>query len=183
MKENQHVKPVVNVDAGTVTFEVKGHNPIVLDMARLHPDIVKRAALAGMAQVRIVDAAAVGMTDDEGNILPESERIQLKYERMERLVEHYHTGTADWNVTGGGGGGGKSITLEAVARVKGTTYDEAKASVAAYAEKKGIDVKAALAHLRKGAAVSAAILAIREERMPKASVDADAALAELDGGK
>ena len=154
MKENQHVKPVVNVEAGTVTFQVKGHNDIVLDIAKLHPDIVKRAALAGMAQVRIVDAAAVGMADDEGNILPEAERINLKYSRMEALVSHYHTGTSDWSRKGTGSGGFGSITVEAIARVKDVEYAEAEAMVAKYAEAKfGGDTKKALAFFRDGKSV------------------------------
>lgn len=182
MKENQHVKPVVNVETGTVTFQVKGHNDIVLDIAKLHPDIVKRAALAGMAQVRIVDAAAVGMTDDEGNIIPESRRIDLKYTRMEELVNHYHTGTSEWSRKGSGGGGFGSITIEAIARVKGIEYAEAEAMVALLAKDKFEgDTKKTLAFLRTGGKVMKAIQEIRAERQPAAKIDADAALDELQG--
>lgn len=180
MKENQHVKPVVDVEAGTVTFQVKGHNDIILDIAKLHPDIVKRAALAGMAQVRIVDAAAVGMADDEGNIIPEAERIALKYTRMEELVNHYHTGTSEWSRKGTGGGGFGSITVEAIARVLGREYAEAEAEVEKYAEKKfGGDTKKALAHIRRGGQVAKAMQDIRAERAPAPKLDADAALDEL----
>ena len=182
MKENQHVKPIINVEAGTVTFQVKGHNDIVFDINKCHEIIVKRAALAGMAQVRIVDAAAVGMEDDEGNILPEAERIQLKYSRMEALVNHYHTGTSEWSRKGTGGGGFGSITVEAIARVKGVDYAAAEAMVANYAAKHyGGDTKKTLAELRKGKQVQEAMLAIRTERLPMAKLDGDAALAELDG--
>lgn len=180
MKENQHVKPVVDVEAGTVTFQVKGHNDIILDIAKLHPDIVKRAALAGMAQVRIVDAAAVGMADDEGNIIPEADRIALKYTRMEELVNHYHTGTSEWSRKGTGGGGFGSITVEAIARVLGMEYAEAEIEVSKYAEKKfGGDTKKALAHFRQGSRVAKAMQEIRAERAPAPKLDADAALDEL----
>lgn len=180
MKENQHVKPVVNVEAGTVTFQVKGHNDIILDIAKLHPDIVKRAALAGMAQVRIVDAAAVGMTDEDDNIIPEAMRIQLKYSRMEELVNHYHTGTSEWSRKGTGGGGFGSITIEAIARVKGTEYAEAEAMVKKYAEAKfGGDNKKALAFFRDSKTVREAMSAIKAERQSAPKIDADAALDEL----
>ena len=180
LKENQHVKPVIDAAAGTVTFAVKGHDAMVLDMARLHPDIIRRAALVGMAQVRIVDAAAVGMTDDEGNIIPEDERIALKASRMAALIEHYHTGTAEWSRVGTGGGG-KSITVEAIARVMyDGDYEKAEASVAEYAAKKFEgNTKKALAHLRDGKRVQEAIAAIRAERATAPKVDADEALAEL----
>jgi hypothetical protein len=181
MKENQHVQPVVNLESNTVTFRVKGHNDIVLDVTRLHPDILRRAAMVGMAQVRIVDAAAVGMTDDEGNILGEEERIQMKYDRMEALVLHYHTGTSEWSRRGTGGEGfGKSLTIEAVARVKGIDYEAAKEMIAKYAEKKfGGDTKKTLAKLREGAEVAKAMLEIKAERLPKAKADADEMLEEM----
>lgn len=179
MKDNQHVRPVIDVTAGTVTFEVKGRDALVLHADKLHPDILKRAALVGMAQVRIVDAAAVGMADDEGNIIPEADRLGMKYKRMADLIAHYESGTQEWSRVGNGGGG-RSITIEAIARVRGVEYDVAKDEVAIFAaEKYDGDTKAALAFLRTGARVSAAIEAIRKERMPAPKVDADAALDEL----
>lgn len=179
MKENQHVKPIIDVIAGTVTFQVKGQNDLVLHMDKLSDVVVKRAAMVGMAQVRIVDAAAVGVADDEGNIIPEAQRIAMKYRNMAALIEHYETGTEEWSRVGTGGGG-KSITIEAIARVKGITYEEAEASVAEFAAKKYEgDTKKALAFLRQGSRVAEAMEAIRKERMPQPKVDADAALAEL----
>jgi hypothetical protein len=179
MKENQHVQPVVDVEAGTVTFRTRGHPDIVLHAAKLHPDVMRRAALVGMAQVRIVDAAAVGMTDDDGNIIPEAGRIALKHERMAALVEHYETGTAEWSRVGQGGGG-RSITVEAIARVRGITYDAAKAETDGFAAKKfNGDTKKALAFLRDGKRVQDAIAAIRAERTKAPKVDADSALDEL----
>ena len=179
MKENQHVKPIIDVEAGTVTFKVRGMDDLVLHADKLHPDIIKRAALVGMAQVRIVDAAAVGVADEEGNIIPERQRIATKHANMAALINHYHTGTAEWSRVGSGGGG-KSITLEAISRVQNIPYEKAEADVEAYAAKKYEgDTKAALAFLRKGARVAAMIEAIRKERMPQPKVDADEALAEL----
>ena len=180
MKDNQHVQPVIAEDYSSVTFKTRGHADIVLDMTKVHPDLIRRAAAVGFAQVRIVDAAAVGMTDDEGNIIPEDERIEMKYERMAALVAHYMTGTSEWSRRGEGTGGGKSVTIEAIARIRGIDYDTAKAQVADYAKKKfGDDTKKCLAFLRQGERVAAAIAAIRAERAPKPKVDADKALSEL----
>lgn len=181
MKQNQHVKPVINVDAGTVTFEVKGHETVTLELSRLHPDIIRRAALAGMAQVRIVDAAAIGMEDDDGNIIPEAERVAMKHEAITALIEHYHTGTSEWSRrTSGGGVGARSITIEALAATMSCTYDEAKAHVTKRAEAAfGGDTKKALAKLREAPTIQKAILALRAARMPAPKVDADDELKAL----
>lgn len=181
LKDNQHVKPVIDEQAGTVTFMVKGMDSIVLHMDRLHPDIIKRAALVGMAQTRIVDAAAVGVTDDEGNVIPADERIALKHARMSALVEHYETGTAEWSRVSQGGGGAKSITIEAIARVKQCAYADAEAMVDRLAAVRfQSDRRAALSYLRESADVQKAIMDIRAERMPKAKVDADEILAQME---
>lgn len=179
MKENQSVMPIIADDFSTVTMRVRGKPDIVLDMTKLHPSIIRRAACAGMAQVRIVDAAAVPAADKDGNIIPAEERLTLKHERMAALVAHYMTGTDQWSRVSEGGGG-KSITVEAIARVKGWTYEQAEAEVEKMADKNhGGDTKKALAFLRGGKAVSEAMAAIRAERAPAPKVDADKALAEL----
>ncbi len=179
MKENQHVQPVIDIAAGTVTFNVKDRTPLVLHADKLHPDIKLRAALVGMAQVRIVDAAAVPAADADGNIIPEAKRLDLKHANMAELIEHYETGTAEWSRVGQGGGG-KSLTIEAIARVQSKTYEQVEADVAEFAKKKHAgDTKKALAFLRTGERVMKAMEAIRAERTPAAKVDADAALDEM----
>lgn len=179
MKENQHVQPIIADDFSTVTFRTRGHPDLVLHMDKLHADIIRRAAAVGFAQVRIVDAAAVGLTDAEGNIIPEATRIAMKHENMAALIEHYETGTAEWSRVGSGGGG-KSITIEAIAAIKGMEYDQVEAEVADFAAKKYEgDTKKALAFLRTGARVAAKIEELRKARMPAPKVDADAALDEL----
>lgn len=192
MKENQHVQPIINIEARTVTFKFAfGLPDEVLYWDKLSPEVQMRAGLTGMAQVRIIDRAAIGMTDDEGNIIPEQERVEMKHSRIAEAIEHYHTGTTDWNLAGTGQGS-RSITVEAIARVKDCTYDEAKAYVEKFAATKrrmpdgkemsfGGDTKKALAYLRTGKQVSEAIAAIRAERLPAAKVDADKALEELGG--
>lgn len=96
MKDNQSVGVKVSDAFDSVTFEVRGQGTLVLDMGKLHADIIKRAACVGMAQVRIVDAAAVGKADKDGRIVPEAERNAMKFARMKALVDHYNSGTATW---------------------------------------------------------------------------------------
>ena len=179
MKENQHVMPIIADDFSTVTFKVRGHDDLVLHMDKIHPDNLRRAACAGFAQVRIVDAAAVPAADKDGNIIPGDERVAMKHERMARLVNHYESGTPEWSRVAEGGGG-KSITIEAIARVKGVAYDEAERYVDEYATRNYAgDRKECLAFLREGKRVMEAIAAIRAERAPAPKVDADAALDEM----
>lgn len=179
MKENQQVQPVISDDGRSVTFKVRNRPDIVLDMTALHPAIIARAACAGMAQVRIMDAAAVGRADDEGNVRSEDAMLDEKHRRMSELVAHYMTGTAEWTRKGSGGGGARSLTIEAIANVMGETYDDTLAKIDARAEAAGVDRKKLLATLAKAAAVAAEMKRLRDARMPAPSVDADAALDAL----
>ena len=167
MKVNQQVKPIINMESGTVTFEVKGHSPIVLHMDKVHPDNVRRAGFVGMAQVRIVDAAAIGRVDEAGNIIPEAQRTSTKHERMSKLVAHYESGSPEWNVKGEGGFAPSGLIIALCAMqpkrdpaeirefVKGLSAGEKKAlteseSVKAYLPKVGEEaVKAATEKLEE----------------------------------
>lgn len=97
MKTNQMVEPTIAEDFSSVSFAVRGLATLTLDMGKLHGDIVRRAACVGMAQVRIVDAAAVSRTDKNGKLRTADEMIALKHERMSALIAHYETGTAEWS--------------------------------------------------------------------------------------
>lgn len=97
MKENQTVKPIIADDFSAVSFEVRGLDTLTLTMSKLHPDIIRRAACVGMAQVRIVDAAAIPAARKDGTIIPADERTAMKHAAMARLIEHYETGTDKWS--------------------------------------------------------------------------------------
>ena len=179
MKENQHVMPIIAEDFSTVTFKVRGHDDLVLHMDKIHPDNLRRAACAGFAQVRIVDAAAVPAADKDGNIIPADERVAMKHDRMAALITHYESGTPEWSRQSEGGGA-RSITVEAIARVKGVSYEEADCYVTDYATRNyGGDRKECLTFLREGKRVMEAMAAIRAERAPAPKVDADTALDEM----
>lgn len=97
MKDNQSVKPIINIAENSIIFEVRNHTPLRLDMTKVHKDNVLRAAFVGMAQQRIVDAAAVSVSDSKGNIRNAAERDELKYNRMKALIEHYESGSELWS--------------------------------------------------------------------------------------
>ncbi len=182
MKDNQQIKPVVSEDFSKVTFEMRGMADLVLDMSKLHPDIIKRAACVGMAQVRIIDAAAVSRADADGNVRSAGEMLTLKRERMEALVAHYTTGTSEWSQKRAAGGGGtkdtSGITLQAMLRV---WPDKDCEGLAFKLEtKRGISRKEAYAEFAKTKEVAAAIAAIKAER---ATVSADDLLDEMEGGE
>lgn len=179
MRENQMVKPVVNLEEQTVTFEVKGMESLVLDMKKLHPDIIRQAAMVGMAQVRIVDAAAIGRADEDGNIIPEEERLGLKWERMQALIEHYHSGTGEWSRRAEGGPR-VSLALQALAEIKGQTLEKAREGLAMYAAKNhNNDEKAALKYLAQGETMQRKMAEIRLRKAGPSKVDADAVLGEI----
>lgn len=156
----------------TIMFNVKGLGTIALDMTRLHPAIMQKAAIHGLIQ-RISDAAAMSRTDDEGRIIPEATLNEAKFEAMSALVNHYATGTSEWSrVSEAGPRGG--ILFKALCRM--------------YPERKPDEIrewldgqsKANQAALRASEKVRAAITAIEAEMVTASpKVDTDALLADL----
>jgi hypothetical protein len=177
----KQIVPEISEDLTRVTFNIRGADPLVLDMTKLHPDIIRRAACAGMAQVRIIDAAAVQRADGEGGVRSDAEMLRIKRERMGALIEHYMTGTSEWSAkrstSGAGGGAGKEagLTLAAMGRV--WPERDCEELVAGVMAKRGIERKAALALFAGTKEVAAAMAVIKSER---ASVSADRLLAEIE---
>lgn len=174
-RKSNSVVTVQQTETG-LTFSVIGAGEFVLDMDKLHPDILKRAAFHGMKQ-RISDAAAMSRNPDNGQPATPAD----KYAAMRALAEHYMTGTPEWSRRGEGGGGAKSITIEAIARVQSVDYATAEDAVTRLAVRKfANDRAAALRELSKSPKVQSAIAAIRAERIPKTNINADALLTELE---
>lgn len=165
----------------SLQFDVIGADSIVLNMDKLHPDVLKRAAFHGMKQ-RIADAAAMSRNPETGQPATPEE----KYEAMRALVEHYHSGTAEWSRRGlsGSGAGVQSITLLAIARVKSVEYADAVAMVERLAARRTDGDRAeALRLLAKAADVQKAMLEIKAERLAAKGdeTEAEALLDELTG--
>lgn len=181
-KSNSLITSTYDEEMNTLIFNVLGVGEIKLDLNRVHTNNINRAAIHGFNQ-RIPDSAAIPKRDKNERLIPERERTQMKFERMKDLRDFYESGTPEWSrVSEGGGGGGKSITLEAIARWRNCTYEEAQARVEQHAEMHKMDMKAALAFFRTGAKTKNAIQEIRDERalsrVPE-GLDADAMLEEI----
>lgn len=165
---------VNRMEGGLIKIEVKDQPDIIFDEKKASEANREYARFNGWKQ-RFVDSAA--LSKDTSNGAPASPRE--KWEAMKELVDFYHEGGEIWARTGTGEGQ-KSITVEAIAKVKGLTFEQAEAEVTAFAAKRYEgDTKKALAFLRTGERVMAAMDEIRKARMPAAKVDADQALAEL----
>lgn len=166
----------------TLTFFVKDNGDVSLDLSKVSPENMGRACMHGWLQ-RLPDAAAISRTDADGNFIPEATRTRMKKEGINDLCIHYESGTTEWSrKPSGDGSGNRSITIEAIARVKGRDYDAAKIFVEEHAKMhNGGDTKKALAFLRTGKRVAEAIIAIRNERAAASSgnQDADAMLDEM----
>lgn len=186
-KANSIITSAYDEERNVLVFTVLGEGDVELDLNKVHEANMRRAAIHGWNQ-RIPDAAAIGTTDKDGVVIPKAERTRIKFERMNELCRHYESGTEEWSRKGDGSatGGGRSITLEAIARVKGWDYQKAADMVEVHAKMHfGGDTKKALAFFRTGEKVKAAMQAIRDERalakvQDSEQPDADAILAEME---
>lgn len=161
-------------ESGLIAFVVADIGEIVFDPKKAHVANRAYAEFHGWKQ-RHVDAAALSHDTTTGKAATPQE----KYDAIKALRDHYESGVAEWSVAGGEGTG-RSLIIEAIAKVKGLTYEEAVKTVEAFAVKSYAgDTKKALAFLRTGERVMAAMDEIRKSRAAKPAIDADAALAEL----
>lgn len=153
---------------GEIIFTVLNAGDITLDVAATHQTIREQAMYHGFVQ-RISDQAAMSRDTETG--LPAT--ALDKFQAMQKLVEHYMTGTAEWRMTGGGGGSrAGSMLIEALCE--------------AYPKKTREELRA---WLKKQSAASRAALAVEPrlkaiiDRMTAElaeSVDTDGLLSELE---
>lgn len=172
---------VEQTEGGKIAVMVQGAGVVTLDPAKISDANKAYAMFHGLKQ-RMVDAAALSRDPANGAAASPADKMAA----IQAIVEHLESGSAEWSRVGSGGGG-KSITIEAIAQIKGVKYDVAEEYVAEFAKTgkdgKGNafdgDTKKALAFLRDGKRVREAIEAIRASRTTAPKVDADAALDEL----
>lgn len=173
-RKGNSVVTVTYTDDGKMQIDVLGAGSILFDKAKASRECRAHAEDHGWEQ-RLRDAAAISRDDETGKPATPAD----KFARVQALADYYMTGATEWARVGHGGGG-RSITIEAIARVKGMEYEAVEAEVAEFAKKKYAgDTKKALAFLREGKRVMEAIAAIRAERQTAPKVDADAALDDL----
>lgn len=91
------------VDGNVITFQARGKSaepdkpgPVIgetsLDLTKVHDGLHRRAEIHGWIQ-RISDAAAISRNPETG--LPATAGDKLS--AMDRLVQHYMSGTGDWS--------------------------------------------------------------------------------------
>lgn len=170
MSEAKAGKITAMRDKRLIHFDVSGAGRVTLDLDAVSAENQDYAVFHGFKQ-RIVDSAAL-----ERGAGPEA-----KLAEMARLVEHYNSGSSEWNVTRVGGGQ-EALVVLALKRVYGDRSGEP--DVERLMLKRGIDRKAAMKVWAGTDKVAAAIAAIQAERAAQkassAAVDADDLLAELD---
>lgn len=171
-KSNSVITHSVDSDSqvGTcIHFDVLGVGRLSMDYTKLHPAIVERAAIHGMIQ-RISDAAAISRDPETG----ESATAQDKFDAMQRLVDHYESGTSEWSrrpVAGEGKSGG--LLFKALCIMSGDTRTPAEIK-----EWMGTKTKAQLNALRVQPKIAEVIASIRPTSI---EVNVDALLDELNG--
>lgn len=96
-KVNSIVLSGWNAEGTQMWFYVSGHKRETFNRLKAHEKCNIYAMLEGWTD-RLVDAAAVGKSDKDGNLIPDKRRFQLMHDRMCALRDHYETGTDQWNL-------------------------------------------------------------------------------------
>lgn len=118
------MKKVINVTAKTVTFQFDGCEAVTLDMSRVSVENREYAVLHGLA-ARVGDNAALSKSAANGFAITEAARREAVIE----LVEHYHSGSVDWNLRTAVRKAPQNPTILAIAAKMGLTYVEAEAEI------------------------------------------------------
>ena len=166
-KSNSVVTSQLTTD-GRIEFTVIGAGSFVFDPEKAHEDTRARAEYHGWNQ-RISDGAALG-----AGALPAA-----KLERMQRIAEHYQSGSADWNlkasVTGDSG-----LVVQAMVRGLGKTLEDIETLLARTQTVRNVDRKGALAVWEEAGAVATAISEIRAERAALVATKAKLSASDLE---
>ena len=156
-----------------ITFKFRGRILGHLSLERMSRECKERAMIHGILQ-RVGDGGAVERMDKAtGTIRTDAEMDAIKQARIVALIEHYNSGTADWNLVRAAGGGidNTGLTIEAISRVYGWDIPTVEAKVTTMAEKKGIERKAMLATYGNIPDVAAMIGTIKAERAARSGLD------------
>ncbi len=117
------MKKVINTIAQSVTFSFDGNlAPVVLRMDQVSPANATYAMLHGFA-ARIGDNAAIQKSAENGYKVTED----MRREAVLELVNHYASGTTEWNVKAKAKSAPMNPHILAIAQKRGCTYEEAMA--------------------------------------------------------
>ena len=118
------MKKTINAAAGSVTFSFDGLTSVTLNVREVTAQNRAYAELHGFA-ARIGDAAALTKSAENGFVVTEAARREAVIE----MVEHYISGTADWNLRVSVRKPVQNPTILAIAAKMGLTYTEAEAEI------------------------------------------------------
>jgi hypothetical protein len=165
MKRNQSaIAMAINLATRTVSAVMPGRTPITVNLDTLSENNKLYAALYGIS-VRVNRAAAIERLDENGTMRSDAEMERLKYERMSAVAGHLNNPDNDsWEIRARGEGGNESLVVAALMRVKGVDETEAKAIIARFGVKHGIDAAAAAKRVGLIKEVGDMIATIRAER-------------------
>lgn len=174
MREGSVLAVVIDEANSSIVFNVRGaaqdggSKSITFDMSKVHPNNAAYAALHGFNQ-RLRDAAALSRDPKTGRAPTPGDRFAA----IERLVEHYHSGAAEWNLRAAAGertSGELGMLAAAIAELKAKDVIEVRDWLKTKTEAE-----------RKALAVSAAIKPIMDRMREQAAgtVDAEDLLSEI----
>ena len=118
------MKKIINTAAQTVTFTFDGFAAVTLAMSQVSRENREYAELHGLA-ARIGDSAAISKTAENGFLVTEAARREAVIE----MVEHYSSGTADWNLRVSVRKPVQNPTIMAIAAKMGLSYEGAEAEI------------------------------------------------------
>jgi len=164
-------------DAGVLTFMVKGAGSFTFDPAMASEVCRKRAAIHGFIQ-RISDGGALGRDTTTGRpASPEDKRA-----RMERIAQHYASGSVEWSIARAesSGPGLDTLLLAAVAEVRGVTVERVRELIAAGAAKRDMKPGAYLALAAAADAIAPIVTRMKAERAAASGLNANDILDDMD---
>jgi hypothetical protein len=166
---------------GGIAFLFRGQNVGTLLFSNMNTANLQRAQTHGMVQ-RIGDGGAVERIDKvTGLMRTDAEMDAIKKARIVQLIEHYNSGTAEWNLTRAAATGPDTsgLTIEAISRVYGWDTGTVDSKVTKMAEKKGISRREMLGTYANIPDVATMIGTIKAERAARTGLDAQGMADEL----
>ena len=174
VREGSILAVVVDEVNHSIVFNVRGAAPdgggksVTLRLDVVDPELVQYAALHGFKQ-RIGDMAALSRNPDSGKPATPSD----KFDAIQRGVEHYMSGTKEWNLRAAGErtSGELGMLARAIAELKSKDVAEVRDWLKSKSDAE-----------RKALAIAPAIKPIMDRMREEAAapIEADDMLAELD---
>ena len=159
-----------------IIFNVAGVGTLTLNMEALSPE-VKRQALYDRFINRVIDAGAIPCDTETGK--PASP--EQKYDALKAIVEHYNSGSVEWNIGRSGNRGGSSggFVLQAIALVQGLPVDNMRKALQAKAEAKGLTLAQVLNRFAKAKDIQEKVAELMAEKASQSSINSDDILADM----